>query len=705
MYNNLSKKFKKMIKKIILILFSVLLTITVYTQPSFLRGDFGAGWNDYLMLDRGLVKAYTLQATITNAGATFFYSQTLNYNPKWCGSNTNYTRSINQKLYDASYYYTSGGWDHDLTLPVTSGKYYTFITSKNASSNNNISILETNFQPVSIVDVSRVPSGNPSQNVPVSIIAKLNNPKNSSEKIYLRWTNDNWLTSAYQEITGFNGNNEGTATITGLSTGSNVKYYVLSTTLANPVDSTIDYYSLNINNNSNQNYGYTVISDSGCPFSIFLGNDTNICGGGSYILNQGFVVSPYGDSLTIVYDATKGQSGLIGASKIYMHSAAELHTNGGWQYVKGNWGIDDGVGLMTNIGTDMWQIKINPVTYFGYPSDSSLNGILMIFRNENGSLTGKDDLGNDIWLNMKLDIPSSSFYGVTPNFIPNIYDSIIWSDGSHSQNLLVSESGTYTVRITNTNGGCESSDTIKVSLNSIPYVNIGNNQILCTGDSIILDAGVGFSAYNWSTGEQSQFVNIDTTGFYSVTVTDTSGCTGFDVVNISFIDAPVADFSYTINNMNVSFSDSSLNATSYWWDFNGNGINESTTAGNVSYTYSVPGQYIVRLIVSNACDVDTIFKTIVVTGNGIEDNKIFSSFDIFPNPSNGQITLCFDSQNASEWKIDIKEMQGRSIVSESISCQKGKFYKVFDLSDFSKGAYIISVYNNFEKINKLLLIE
>jgi len=53
-----------MIKKIILLVFSVILAFAAYTQPSFLRGDFGAGWNDYLLLDRGLVKAANTQATM-----------------------------------------------------------------------------------------------------------------------------------------------------------------------------------------------------------------------------------------------------------------------------------------------------------------------------------------------------------------------------------------------------------------------------------------------------------------------------------------------------------------------------------------------------------------------------------------------------------------------------------------------------------------
>ena len=66
-----------MIKKIILLVFSVILAFAAYTQPSFLRGDFGAGWNDYLLLDRGLVKAANTQATTTTTTAPFFFSQTI----------------------------------------------------------------------------------------------------------------------------------------------------------------------------------------------------------------------------------------------------------------------------------------------------------------------------------------------------------------------------------------------------------------------------------------------------------------------------------------------------------------------------------------------------------------------------------------------------------------------------------------------------
>ena len=35
-------------------------------------------------------------------------------------------------------------------------------------------------------------------------------------------------------------------------------------------------------------------------------------------------ITPFGDSLTIVYDATQGQTQLVGATKVYFHSGAQL---------------------------------------------------------------------------------------------------------------------------------------------------------------------------------------------------------------------------------------------------------------------------------------------------------------------------------------------------------------------------------------------
>ncbi|MCS6965800.1 MAG: PKD domain-containing protein [Candidatus Kapabacteria bacterium] len=64
--------------------------------------------------------------------------------------------------------------------------------------------------------------------------------------------------------------------------------------------------------------------------------------------------------------------------------------------------------------------------------------------------------------------------------------------------------------------------------------------------------------------------------------------------------------------LTVAFSDSSNGAASWAWDVNGDGVTDYTTR-NCIHTYQQPGQYTVRLIVSNSYGSDTLVRTNYIT--------------------------------------------------------------------------------------------
>jgi len=88
---------------------------------------------------------------------------------------------------------------------------------------------------------------------------------------------------------------------------------------------------------------------------------------------------------------------------------------------------------------------------------------------------------------------------------------------------------TYIVIVTDTNG-CLATDIMIVLVNPLPVVNLGNDTSICSGDTIILDAGNAGAGYLWSTGASTQTINISSAGTYDVTVTDASGCIGRDTI-------------------------------------------------------------------------------------------------------------------------------------------------------------------------------
>jgi glycosidase len=109
------------------------------------------------------------------------------------------------------------------------------------------------------------------------------------------------------------------------------------------------------------------------------------------------------EEITLVYDATQGNGGLVGATSIYIHTGVILSSQIGtdWTNVVGTWGQDNGVGRMTSLGSNKWQIKINPRTYYGnIPADRRIFRLAMVFRNADGSREGKNN-GADIFVDLR----------------------------------------------------------------------------------------------------------------------------------------------------------------------------------------------------------------------------------------------------------------------------------------------------------------
>ena len=443
-----------------------------------------------------------------------------------------------------------------------------------------------------------------------------------------------------------------------------------------------------------------IFSTIGNIAPIDLGNDLSICGTGSTSLNANIILSPFGDSLSIIYNANLGQSGLVGANKVYMYAGLQEIPFGpvtGWV---GNWGLDDGIGQMTAMGNDVWKITINIPSYFNVSSSLSINALSMVFRNADGSLTGKDDNGNDIFLVLGSS-PNSAFSGVAGIMTTSPYTSILWSTGETISTIGVNTSGTYSIAV-GTNLGCTLYDTVQVSLGVLPFVDAGNSQSICDGQSVLLDAGTTFVTYNWSTGDTTTSITVSQSGSYTITVTNANGCTGVDVINIAVLPEPNALFTYVINASGVvNFTSTSSNATTYNWDMNGDGVTDSSNP-NPFYTYLSNGTFNVRLIVTNNCGTDTLITPIAIT-TGIANQQLANSIKLYPNPAHDFVVLETNTANHSDIDFVLIDLIGNKAKIGRI--ESNEKAKRIDLSDLNKGLYLLQLTqdNQFKtiKINKL----
>ena len=103
--------------------------------------------------------------------------------------------------------------------------------------------------------------------------------------------------------------------------------------------------------------------------------------------------------IKVIYDATQGTAGLVGESSVYMHSGVITSGPNGedWEFVKGNWGQDDGIGKMTKVsGSDnLWEITLSPTAreYYEVPNGTNIFRLSMVFRNADGTKEGKGNPG------------------------------------------------------------------------------------------------------------------------------------------------------------------------------------------------------------------------------------------------------------------------------------------------------------------------
>ncbi len=124
-------------------------------------------------------------------------------------------------------------------------------------------------------------------------------------------------------------------------------------------------------------------------------------------------------------------------------------------------------------------------------------------------------------------------------------DSYVWSTTETTNSILITPTmnSTYTVTGTDTNS-CEGFDTIDVTVNPLPVVNLPSIDTVCADSVFTLDAGAGFTQYRWNTGALVQAITVgpftpNTTQTYWVLVEDALRCTGGDSVSFFVKDCDI----------------------------------------------------------------------------------------------------------------------------------------------------------------------
>ena len=260
--------------------------------------------------------------------------------------------------------------------------------------------------------------------------------------------------------------------------------------------------------------------------------------------------------------------------------------------------------------------------------------------------------------------------------VPAGASAYLWSTGATTNCITISAAGNYSVTVTNANG-CKSVCSRDVIVNDVPICTLNGFDTICAGQTYQLCVPVGALTYLWSTGATTNCITVNATGFYCVTITNSSGCSSICSKTITVLPAIV--LATTVGNASC-LATGSITVTasggtspySYLWS---NGATTATinnlTGG--TYTVTVTDAKGCKAIKSATITTPTLRCDITITQqlSGVNANdaqaRVVGSLGTAPYTylwSNGQTTQTATGLGATTYSATVTDANGcKSICS------------------------------------------
>jgi gliding motility-associated-like protein len=228
-------------------------------------------------------------------------------------------------------------------------------------------------------------------------------------------------------------------------------------------------------------------------------------------------------------------------------------------------------------------------------------------------LTNSIDVTSDsICVGSPLLFSTAALNGATYNWV-SLSDTTSSSDNTFnviSTNIL--QSGIYAAYV-ELNGCPSDADTVEITFQDGPAFEFGfTDSTECGGQDITLSIGnISNVSVLWSTNQITPSINVNTSGDYSVAITNQIGCTTRDTVSLTFSTIPenptITGDETICNGETLSLSSNNQNGVTYTWS-GPNGFTANTTT--ISLNNAESGNYSLTATL-NGCDAISSASVIV----------------------------------------------------------------------------------------------
>lgn len=271
--------------------------------------------------------------------------------------------------------------------------------------------------------------------------------------------------------------------------------------------------------------------------------------------------------------------------------------------------------------------------------------------------------------------------------------------------------GVYTICQTVTNS-CGTDSTCSTITITCANPSSGFTAQLTNSQADFTDNSILATSYSWDFGDGATSTDQNPTHVYSssgvfqvcLTVTNFCGSNTSCQNLVVTCNSPSPNFSASNGNGVVNFTDLSGNLPSSWfWDFGDGGTD---TVQNPTHGFLFTGQFYVCLVATNACgSSDTCMFVNVTTVDMPEASQIEESFELWPNPSSGQVNLQVELPKAFDLQVRVTNVLGQELFQVDEGRRIGAFKESYNLNDLAAGTYMLELRAGEHRIFRKLVIE
>jgi PKD repeat protein len=159
-----------------------------------------------------------------------------------------------------------------------------------------------------------------------------------------------------------------------------------------------------------------------------------------------------------------------------------------------------------------------------------------------------------------------------------------------------------------------------------------------------------------------------------------------------------ASYTYSVEELTVTFTNISSGAESYSWDF---GDGNSSTAESPVHTFAAAGIYTVALTaVAGAESVKEELSITVSSASGL-GNSHFDAIQIYPNPTHGIVIINLKDHTGAI-SVKIFDLKGSLVYSGDMR-NPGIYF--VNISDYRNGTYVLQLDSEHQSSRQMIIKE